>query len=198
MPLTYCCPKCDSTLNPNVRVVLIAHYGDRKGLVLMSSQLGNYQVICDKGICHDVSKGDIINFACPVCHGSLTSKTHEKFAEVRIVSNENAGHKRCLLRFSRVSEEHATFLYDGDLTRHVGMDGTEELERARGAELDRGRRADAREDARVDEVGPVSADHPEIVGRRQALIGRLEASRWPGERRDVRRALTHRDGVRII
>ena len=36
MSLTYYCPKCDSTLNPNVRVVLIARYGDKQGIVLMA------------------------------------------------------------------------------------------------------------------------------------------------------------------
>ena len=120
MHLSYHCPKCDSLLNPNVRVVLIARYGDKQGIVLMSSQLGNYQVICDKGFCHGVAKGDAVEFCCPVCHSSLTSSAHQNFSEVKVVNTENSGHQPCLLRFSRISDEHATFLYDGDSVREFG------------------------------------------------------------------------------
>ena len=120
MTLSYHCPKCDSLLNPNVRVVLIARYKNRQGIVLMSSKLGDYQVICDKGFCHDVAEGDIIEFLCPVCHDSLTSDSHDTFAELKIVNTAKEGHEPCLLRFSRVSDEHATFLYDGDSVKEFG------------------------------------------------------------------------------
>ena len=120
MSLSYHCPKCDCLLNPNVRVVLIARFGEKQGIVLMSSQPGDYQVICDKGICHDVSKGDIIDFACPVCHDSLTSESHENFAELKVVNTVKVGQGPCMLRFSRVSEERATFLYDGKSVKEFG------------------------------------------------------------------------------
>jgi len=120
MSLSYHCPACDALLNPNVRVVLIARHGDRQGIVLLSSQLGNYQVICDKGFCHEVSGGELVDFLCPVCHASLTSDVQPQFAELKVVNSENSGHRRCLLRFSRVSEQHATFLYDGDTVKEFG------------------------------------------------------------------------------
>ena len=120
MPLSYYCPKCDSLLNPNVRVVLIARFDDKQGIVLMSSQLGNYQVICDKGFCLEAAKGKAVDFSCPVCHTSLTSESHEQFAELKIVNTEKADHETCLLRFSRVSQEHATFLYEGDSVEGFG------------------------------------------------------------------------------
>jgi len=120
MPLSYHCPKCDSLLNPNIRVVLIARFGNSQGIVLMSSQLGDYQVICDKGFCHEVSKGDKVEFACPVCHASLTSQSSNNFAELKVVDSDKSGRQPCLLRFSRVSEEHATFLYDGETVKEFG------------------------------------------------------------------------------
>ena len=120
MALSYYCPKCDSLLNPNVRVVLIARFGENSGLVLMSSKLGDYQVICDMGFCHEVPAGGKVEFLCPVCHKSLTSESHDKFAELKIVNPAKGGHDPCLLRFSRVSDEHATFLYDGDSVKEFG------------------------------------------------------------------------------
>ncbi len=120
MAMSYHCPRCEALLNPNVRVVLIARYNDQQGIVLMSSQLGDYQVICDKGFCQEVAEGDTIEFLCPVCHKSLTSDSHEHFAELKIVNTEKSEHEPCLLRFSRVSEEHATFLYDGESVKEFG------------------------------------------------------------------------------
>ena len=120
MSLAYHCPKCDALLNPNVRVVLIARFGTMNGIVLMSSQLGDYQVICDMGFCHEVSKGDIIEFKCPVCHKSLTSESHKTFAELKVINTEKEDNNTCLVRFSRVSEEHATFLYDDESMKEFG------------------------------------------------------------------------------
>ena len=120
MALSYYCPKCEALLNPNVRVILIARYRDLQGIVLMSSKLGDYQVICDKGFCHGVAKGDKVDFICPVCHASLTSKAHDNFTELKVVNDENVGHETCLVRFSRVSQEHATFLYDGGSVKEFG------------------------------------------------------------------------------
>jgi hypothetical protein len=122
MSLSYFCLKCDALLNPNVRVVLIARYGDKQGIVLMSSKLGDYQVICDMGFCHEVVKGNAVDFRCPVCHASLTSDSHPNFAELKIVNNKKVGQKPCLLRFSRTSEEHATFLYDGESVKEFGKE----------------------------------------------------------------------------
>ncbi len=120
MSYMYHCPKCDGLLNPNVRVVLIAKHGEKAGIVLMSSKLGDFQVICDKGFCQDVSMGDTVEFCCPVCHGSLTSESHNNFAELKIVNSAAEGKKPFILRFCRVSEEHATFLYDGEKVKEFG------------------------------------------------------------------------------
>ena len=60
MPHRYHCPKCHALLNPNVRVVMIAHYNGMRGIVLMSSQLGDYQVICDMGLCRAIGQGELL------------------------------------------------------------------------------------------------------------------------------------------
>lgn len=122
MSLSYYCPKCDALLNPNVRVILIAHYGEKRGLLLMNSQPGNYQVICDRGFCLKVAKGEAVDFYCPVCHASLASKSNPNFAELKVVNTEKDQHEPCLLLFSRISEEHATFLYDGKSVKKFGKE----------------------------------------------------------------------------
>ena len=50
MNYEYSCPHCQCVLNPNVRVVLVGHFEGRRGLVLLSSKLGDYQLICDRGL----------------------------------------------------------------------------------------------------------------------------------------------------
>ena len=120
MPYRYHCPKCHALLNPNVRVVLVAHHGNDRGIVLMSSQLGDFQVIADKGFCSGIAPGEAVEFHCPVCAKSLTSALYPGFAELAVRSVERPDDKPCLLRFSRVSDEHATFLYDGDTVREFG------------------------------------------------------------------------------
>ena len=120
MPYRYHCPKCHALLNPNVRVVLIAEHDGSRGIVLMSSQLGDYQVICDKGFCHAIAPGEAVEFHCPVCTASLNSALYPNFAELVVIDITRPDHKPCLLRFSRVSDEHATFLYDGDSVREFG------------------------------------------------------------------------------
>lgn len=122
MSLTYLCPQCRAVLNPNVRVVLVAEVGDRKGLALLSPRLGDYKLHCDKGFLDGVHKGDLLEFRCPVCSESLTSSTMEHFTEMLMVNGDRAGAEPRLVRFSRVSEEHATFVYDGESVKEFGED----------------------------------------------------------------------------
>jgi predicted RNA-binding Zn-ribbon protein involved in translation (DUF1610 family) len=120
MPHRYHCPKCHALLNPNVRVVLIAHHDGMRGIVLMSSQLGDYQVICDMGLCRAIGRGEVVDFHCPVCGESLTSTLYPNFSELVVMSAEHPERGPNLLRFSRVCGEHATFLYDGATVKEYG------------------------------------------------------------------------------
>ena len=124
MSLSYLCPKCHAVLNPNVRVVLVARFDGKKGIVLLSPKLGDYRFHCDKGFYEGVHKGDMLEFICPVCTESLTSPTMDHFTELLVVNGTGLelDDKPHLLRFSRVSEEHATFLHDGKIVREFGED----------------------------------------------------------------------------
>ena len=122
MPFTYLCPKCRSNLNPNVRVVLVARFDGRKGVVLMSAQLGDFKFIADKGFYSGVKKGEKLEFFCPVCAESLTSPAQDHFTELLLVNRKKPDQEPCILRFSRISDEHATFVYDGDSVKEFGED----------------------------------------------------------------------------
>ena len=124
MPFTYLCPKCRANLNPNVRVVLVAQFEDRKGVVLMSAQLGDFKFIADKGFYSGVKKGDALEFFCPVCSESLTSSTQEHFTELLLVNRKKPDQEPHTLRFSRISDEHATFVYDGESVQEFGEDAS--------------------------------------------------------------------------
>lgn len=120
MPHIYSCPHCHAVLNPNVRVVLVAEFGGQRGLVLMSSKLGDYELICDKGFCSQVKPGDTVDFHCPVCNESLTSKTMDHFTELEMVDPRKTHQHPATIRFSRICNERATFVYDGDSVNEFG------------------------------------------------------------------------------
>ncbi len=120
MPLEYRCPHCSCVLNPNVRVVLAAFCGDKRGLVLMSSKLGDFKLICDKGFCSRIEPGDMVDFHCPVCSESLTSKTMDHFSELKMIDPDKPDQRPAIILFSRVCDERATFVYDGDSVREYG------------------------------------------------------------------------------
>ncbi len=120
MALEYRCPQCDILLNPNIRVILVAKFNSHKGIVLLSSRLGDYQIMCDNESKHFLRGGKVAEFFCPVCNKSLTCPTHDGFAELKVINTDKPNHETCLLRFSRTCEEHATFLYDGETVRSFG------------------------------------------------------------------------------
>ncbi|MBC8424258.1 hypothetical protein H8E07_09060 [bacterium] len=122
MTYEYQCPHCHKILNPNKRVILLAIFGELRGLVLMSSQLGDYQLICDKGFCSTVQAGDKVDFHCPVCTKSLTSETMEHFSELVMIDTDKPEKDPARIRFSRICDEQATFIYDGDSVQEYGKE----------------------------------------------------------------------------
>jgi hypothetical protein len=122
MPYSYLCPRCKANLSPNIRVVLIARYNNHTGLVLMSPKPGDFRFICDKGFYNGVKRGDTLEFFCPVCTKSLNSPHADHFTELLIIDRRRLDQEPWIIRFSRVSEEHATFVYDGETVKAFGED----------------------------------------------------------------------------
>ncbi len=115
MKREYFCPSCRTTLNPNVKIVLTASWGEQRGLVLLSPQPGNYQAFISKELAPP--EGARLSFSCPVCQASLHSTVDKNLAELGYrTSHGETGS----VDFSRVCGEHATYFVNEDDVRAFG------------------------------------------------------------------------------
>jgi hypothetical protein len=101
----YYCPHCKALLNPGTKVIFVIGHGGKRGLLLLSPELGDYAVVMAESI--PIEQGRLYYFQCPVCHLDLTSSLDQNLVE--IVCREPDG-TRSLVDFSRVAGEHATFV----------------------------------------------------------------------------------------
>jgi hypothetical protein len=115
--LKFACPHCQAILNPGERLVFAVRHGDLRGLMLMRPRLGDYRFDCDNSFAEQVSPGDVVDFACPVCQADLAVPSGERFAEVLL---HNADEQVKRVRFSRRCGEHATFTHDGQEVTSYG------------------------------------------------------------------------------
>lgn len=119
MKNTFACPHCRVVLNPSVKILLVAAFGDRKGMILLSPQPGNFRYICDKNLKQGLSAGDEVVFSCPVCAGDLTSPGNKAFTRLLLLT---PGQDERVVEFSRIFGTHATFIIDGQEVTSYGDD----------------------------------------------------------------------------
>ena len=119
MKKNFTCPHCDAVLNPSVKIILTVAYRNRKGMILLSPQPGNYKIICDRSVEESLKPGAKVRFGCPVCHADLTSPGNDKFTELHMGA---PGQEPVKVEFSRVFGKHATFVFDGDEVQTYGED----------------------------------------------------------------------------
>jgi len=119
MKNVYACPHCEANLNPSVKVVLVAAYRRRKGLILLSPLPGNYKFVCDPFLAETMEAGSLVKFSCPVCAADLTAPGKRDFAELHLIAPGRAPRR---VRFSRKFGTHATFVIDGDEIMAYGDD----------------------------------------------------------------------------
>ncbi|MBI5488883.1 MAG: hypothetical protein HY905_16235 [Deltaproteobacteria bacterium] len=111
----YYCPSCNATLNPNVKVILTAVKDRSHGLILLSPQPGNYEVIAAEEL--NLRSGDLLELRCPACGKSLASRVNDNLAEIGFrLSNGLDGRAA----FSRRVGEHATFFITSEEVRSYG------------------------------------------------------------------------------
>jgi len=115
MKRVYFCPACGATLNPSVKVILTAVKDGRGGLILLSPQPGNYEVISAEEL--GLLAGDRLDLRCPVCSRSLLSRVNENLVDIGFrLTNGMEGRAY----FSRRYGEHATFFITKEEVRTYG------------------------------------------------------------------------------
>jgi hypothetical protein len=115
----YGCPHCETVLNPSVKILLVARYKKKRGMILLSPQPGNFKFICDRSVEKALKAGVTVTFSCPVCGADLTSQGNKKFSEL-ILLDPSGGRRK--VEFSRVFGTHATFILDGEEVQAYGDD----------------------------------------------------------------------------
>ncbi|MBW1881720.1 MAG: hypothetical protein JRJ84_25455 [Deltaproteobacteria bacterium] len=109
MRFTYLCPRCHAHLNAREETIaLLAERGEHRGLVMFSSEPGNYEFFSARGL--DVVEGDVWTFRCPVCDHDLTESDKPKLARITL-DTQKGEHA---VYFSRTAGEHATFVVDAE------------------------------------------------------------------------------------
>jgi len=119
MKNTFVCPHCQGVLNPNVKILLVAAFKRRKGLVLLSPQPGNYKFLCDSSLQDAFHAGDKINYSCPLCATDMTSESNPNFARLELQAPSHDPRK---VEFSRIFGTYATFVVDGGEVTSYGED----------------------------------------------------------------------------
>jgi hypothetical protein len=123
LEVNYVCPDCKSYLRiwNNIIFSVKSCTEDKKGLLLLNPELGNYDFISHYKL--DFNKMDCIDFFCPVCNFDLTAKdVNKKLARI-IMIDENE--KEFDLYFSRLRGEESTFkVSNGDIIEKFGKDSS--------------------------------------------------------------------------
>ncbi|NOX45619.1 MAG: hypothetical protein GXO89_01405 [Chlorobi bacterium] len=110
MEATYLCPHCRAAINDVNHIILsVETEKDRKGLVFMAREIGDYSVTHSSTL--EIEKGEVADFYCPVCHESLNTPQGENLASfIRV--EKNLMNSRIV--FSRRYGERITFKIDDD------------------------------------------------------------------------------------
>ncbi len=118
----YFCPHCRANLNPNVKIILMARVGDLQGLILLSPQPGNYEVILADEIV--LEEDDLVDFHCPVCSESLTTRRDENMA--RLSFRFSSG-REGRVYFARRFGHHATYFVSDDAIESFGENASQQV-----------------------------------------------------------------------
>jgi hypothetical protein len=104
MHWTYTCPHCDEVLNPEHDIIVRAEHGERRFLIGLHPQPGNYEV--DLPPDETLPEGTTWTLSCPVCDSSLTSELSDELCAIDMSCHG----ERHRVYFSRIAGEEATFV----------------------------------------------------------------------------------------
>ena len=114
----FLCPKCKGQLNVGDVLIFVSKAKDQgTGLLLLNPELGNYNVINHKFF--HISKGELVEFTCPICQENLTSTIDNNLASVFMIDKEDVQHN---ILFSKINGERCTYKITGDDVESFGED----------------------------------------------------------------------------
>ncbi len=114
----FLCPKCKGHLRVGDHIVFkVKNNKNQSAVLLLSPKIGNYSSL--KHPTFEFSKGEILEFYCPLCNRILKSDIHENLALV-LMKDETG--KSFVVYFSQVAGEHSTYEVDGDSVHITGED----------------------------------------------------------------------------
>ena len=114
----YYCPKCDSKLNTNNKVVFnIRRSSDEMIKLFLDPKPMSYNFRCEPEPIAAFIENEIVDFSCPHCDKSLESDKYSKFVEIRLMVTENVFFE---VFFSRIYGDHKTYVGIEDFEEEYG------------------------------------------------------------------------------
>ena len=123
LDVNYLCPDCRSYLRVwnNIIFSVRSCSEDKRGLLLLNPQLGNYEFISHHAL--DFKEMDCLDFFCPVCGFDLkASDVNKNLARVLMTDEDQNEYD---VYFSRLRGEQSTFkISNGDIVEKHGKDSS--------------------------------------------------------------------------
>lgn len=115
----YLCPHCKGHLRlANEIIFLTKTKKGESGLVLLSPEIGDYNVIVDPQLNYE--PGDHVNFICPICYENLDAAEYgENLAQV--IMRDSKDNESTIL-FSKIVGEKCTYKVEGGKVQSFGTD----------------------------------------------------------------------------
>ena len=106
----YICPECRGHLKVGEHIIFTAKNSkQQKGLLLLHPEIGNYTSI--KHPSFKYTKGESLDFCCPLCGITLRSKFDKNLVHVIMVDKDMREYD---IFFSRIAGEKSTYKISGD------------------------------------------------------------------------------------
>ena len=106
----YVCPECRGHLKVGAHIVFtVKNMKKEKGLMLLHPEIGNYSSL--KHPSFQFSKGEMLDFCCPLCGLSLQSKFDKNLVHVVMIEKDK---KEYDIYFSRIAGEQSTYKVSGE------------------------------------------------------------------------------------
>jgi hypothetical protein len=114
----FICPECKGHLLVGENIIFkVKNSKKHSGLFLLSPQIGNYN--SHKHRLFEIKSGEVLEFFCPICNGSLKSDIDKNLAHVILIDESDQSHD---VYFSQIVDEHSTFETNGDALHIEGED----------------------------------------------------------------------------